>query len=305
MDEKSLRLFDLMAQSVGSTDGNLRCRFANRAFAVLMGRTPEAMLGVHIQDLWGRETFEDIQPFIKRALAGEAVSFSKRLRLPSGEMHHARVDLVPDEGGGYSFVLQGLDEAERHSRDRDRLVHELDHRVNNTFQVLQSIIALEYQSAEPATGAVLEAIKARVDALALSYEFIRADQPQKGWSAALVLERVAASIGPGDSASWAATSGLSIPVEFVETFIFIAMELSRWASMEDDKASISAQLVPEGIELSAASERGVDLTTRAGAAGLSLVESLAERCGAGPLRGGIRISLIFPMRAQPEGMGRS
>jgi hypothetical protein len=301
LDEISTRILDLVSQSIGSTDADLHCRYANRAYAALLGRAPESMVGTHIKELWGAKLYEEALPFINRVLAGEAVSFSKRVRLPNGVRLHGRIDMLPDPDGGYSFVMQALDEAERHAKDRDRLVHELDHRVNNTLQVLQSVLALEAQSADEPISLVLEAIKARVDALALSYEFLRSDQPARGWSAALVLERVAASIGPGDSASWESSPGLTIPIASTETFVFIAMELSRWASMCGDRVKLEAQLVPEGIELSAESEQGIDLTTRAGAAGISLVESFAERCGAGPFRGGSRLSIIFPLDATCDG----
>jgi len=300
MYEISTRFLDFLPQSIGSTDTSLRCRYANRAYGELMGRSPESMIGVPIRELWGEKLFDDIQPFIQRVLAGEEVSFFKRGVLPSGEKRHGKIDLIPDADGGYSFVMQGLDEAERHSNDRDRLVHELDHRVNNTLQILESVIALESQCADEHVAVVLDAIKARVDALAISYEFLRADQPVQGWSAALVLERVASSIGPGDCASWASSPDLNVPLASMETFVFIAMELGRWASMKDDKARIEAHRVPEGIELSAQGAQGVDLTTRAGAAGLSLVESFAEHCGAGPLRGGIRLSIIFPLDGQGD-----
>jgi len=77
------------------------------------------------------------------------------------------------------------------------------------------------------------------------------------------------------------------------------MEMARWAATEGAVARIEARRVPEGIELSTEGDQDVDLTTRAGAAGLALVESFAHRCGAGPLRGGTRLSIIFPV---PDGI---
>ena len=242
----------------------------------------------------------DSRPFIKRALAGETVVFSKRILHMNGEKRFGKVELLPEAEGGYTVVMHDLDAAERHFKDRDRLVHELDHRVNNVLQILQSVLALESQSAAEAAQDVIDAIKARVDAMALAYELLSMAEPVGGWPAATVLERVADSIGPGVSASCAADSKLRIPQRSLETFVFIAKEIARWASMGGSAARLEARAVPEGLELSAESAERLDLTTRAGAAGLALVESFARRCGAGPLRGGSRLAIIFPAHACAE-----
>jgi PAS domain S-box-containing protein len=288
-------VLDLLPQPIGSTDPSLRCRYANRAYAELMGRTAESMQGVHVRELWGEKLFGEVLPYLRRALAGEPVVFSKRIRHINGERLFGKVELHPDGGGGYTVVMHNLDATERYNKDRSRLIHELDHRVRNILQVLHSVLALESQSAEQRTFAVLEAIKARVDALALSYELLSEAEPAGGWPAATVLERVVSSVGPGISAASASDPKLRVPHGELETFVFIATEFARWASSGAGHARLEAQLLPEGLELSAEGADGVDLTTRAGAAGLALVESFARRCGMGPLRGGKRVAIIFPL----------
>ena len=295
MDEGSKKIFDIVPQCIGSTDIEMRCRYANRAYGELLGKSPESMVGVHTRELWGEKLFNEVLPFITRVLAGEVVTFSKRIIHINGERRFGKVHLLPENDGGYTVVMHSLDAVERQIQDRDRLVHELDHRVNNILQILQSVLALESQSAEEQTCAVLEAIKARIDALALSYELLRSTEPEGGWPAAVVLERVAYGVGPGVSATYTSDPKLRIPHSSIETFVFIATEIARWATADGAIARLEARRLPEGLELAASSDTGIDLTTRAGAAGLALVESFAYRCGAGPLRGGTRLSIIFPL----------
>lgn len=301
MDDSVKRILDLLPQFVGSTDSSMRCRYANRAYAEFLGRSPESMMGVDIRELWGKKLFEEVKPFLDRALAGEIVSFSKRIRHFNGEKRFGKVDLIPEKDGGYTVLIHDLDSVERHMKDRERLIHELDHRVNNILQILESVLALESQSADSRTAAVLDSIKARVDALALSYELLSGGEPTGGWPASAVLERVIYSIGPGISASYSSDPDLRIPNGSIETFVFIATEIARWAVADGGVASLEARGIPEGLELAVENAVDTDLTTKAGAAGIALVESFARRCGAGILRGGKRLSIIFPpeTRADP------
>jgi hypothetical protein len=85
-----------------------------------------------------------------------------------------------------------------------------------------------------------------------------------------------------------------VPPGDLDAFIFIATELSRWATAEDATVTLEARRRAEGIELSVSNGGDGDLTARAGAAGIALVESFAQSRKAGPLRGGSRLTIIFP-----------
>ena len=74
MDEGSMRILDLLPQYIGSTSPDLRCRYANKAYAELVGRAQEDMIGASVQELWGPKLFAEVKPFIDRALAGEATA---------------------------------------------------------------------------------------------------------------------------------------------------------------------------------------------------------------------------------------
>ena len=294
MDTFDLAIFDLLPQYIGSTDSDLRFRYVNKAYADFLGAEREVVRGRRVSELWGDEVIDEVLPYLTRALGGERVSFTKRISTKTGERRVGKVELVPDPSGGYMTIIQDLGAYERSIRDRDYLVHELDHRVNNILQNLQSIIALETQCSSDEARKVLSAIKSRVEAMGLSYEHMRSPEPLGGWAVPLVLSRIGSAIGPGISATTAASEDLRIRHSDLDAFIFIATEMARWASMGDSMANIEVRKVPAGIELIVYDGESTDLTQRAGAAGIALVESFARTCGAGPLRGGARMSLVFP-----------
>ncbi|HTX71668.1 MAG TPA: PAS domain-containing protein [Rectinemataceae bacterium] len=292
MIEDPFGVLDAMPVPVGSTDAGLKCRFANRAYAGLLGLSQDRMQGMSIRELWGDAIVDEVLPYLRRALEGERVTFTKRLRMEDGRDLFGKAELIPDSTGGYIIVMQDLGAYERSVRDRDALIHELDHRVNNILQILHSVIALELQAAEGPSSSVLEAIKSRVDALGLSYEILRESEVGSPSHAHTVLKRVAAAIGPGLSARIEADEDLVVKPGCLDAFIFIAAELARWVGCEGDGVLLVARRVPDGLELYA--EGKADPTSCAGAAGLALVDSFAQSCGAGPLRGGRRPSIIFP-----------
>ncbi|MGO8694421.1 MAG: PAS domain-containing protein [Rectinemataceae bacterium] len=297
MIENPLGVLNAVPVPIGSTDSALRCRFANRAYAEVAGLPQEEMPGMSIRSIWGDRIVDEVMPFLERALAGERVAFTKRIRTDRGEILFGKAELIPDSTGGYVVVIQDLGAYERSVRDRDNLIHELDHRVNNILQVLHSVVALETQTADDSTREMLDAIKSRIDALGMSYEFLRDEEPDGGWQVRTVLGKVAASIGPGLSAVAEADEGLFIPHGCVDAFVFIAAEMARWVGREDDAVRLVARKTPAGIELYAQGQG--DPTRRAGAAGIALVDSFARSCGAGPLRGGSRPSIVFPQGAGP------
>ncbi len=297
MDADSLRVMNVLPQLVGCTGADLRCQFANRAYAEFLETTPEKMIGLTVEELWGKKLFRDVKPYIERALAGETVQFSKRILYKHGEPRFGKATLIPLSEGGYMVVIEDLSVFERNLKDRDRLIHELDHRVNNILQILESVIALESQVATGKVLGVLESLKARVDALALSYEQLRGIEPDGGWPAGVLLDKVAATVGAGISATFEAETDLRIPHASIDAFIFIATELARWVGVEGYPVRLVARRLPDGIELAVEGSEG-DPTLCAGAAGIALVDSFAKSCGAGPLRGGIRPSIIFPLDAE-------
>jgi PAS domain S-box-containing protein len=81
---------------VANVDRDLRYRYANAGYKRILGVAPEAMIGRTIREIVGDEAFKRAEPYIKRALVGEQVSFENPLKKPSGVVIHVLVSLVPE-----------------------------------------------------------------------------------------------------------------------------------------------------------------------------------------------------------------
>jgi len=76
-------------------DKGLICRFANQAYLLWFGRTPEEMIDtIHMQDLLG-PLFEKNPPHIQRVLAGERQTFEREILTPSG-LRYSLANYYPD-----------------------------------------------------------------------------------------------------------------------------------------------------------------------------------------------------------------
>jgi PAS domain S-box-containing protein len=83
---EKLRLFaDNVPTMTVSYDENLRCRFANKAFAEFFGFTVENILGKPAQEVVGEEAYREVEGYFAQAWQGHRVAFQRTHTLPNGE----------------------------------------------------------------------------------------------------------------------------------------------------------------------------------------------------------------------------
>jgi len=96
--EKQLRtITDITPVLLSRCSRDLRYVFVNRAYAELLGRTPEEVAGKPIVEIMGAACYEKIRPYVEKVLQGRAVEYEVE---------------VPFEGVGPRF-LRGAYEPER------------------------------------------------------------------------------------------------------------------------------------------------------------------------------------------------
>jgi diguanylate cyclase (GGDEF)-like protein/PAS domain S-box-containing protein len=79
-------------------DANLRCIFANKAYAEFFGQSATQIAGRHLSEIVGQEAYREIEGHLARALQGRTVTYQRVRRLDNGESRHIEVKLVPHTG---------------------------------------------------------------------------------------------------------------------------------------------------------------------------------------------------------------
>ncbi|MCR5867072.1 PAS domain-containing protein [Aquincola sp. J276] len=105
------RFTRLVADSIPGVIGywgpDLRCRFANRAYADWFGKGPEEVIGMRAQELVSAESWRVAEPHIQAALRGERVEYQRQITRADGRTVDALLSYIPHwvEGRAHGFFV--------------------------------------------------------------------------------------------------------------------------------------------------------------------------------------------------------
>ncbi|AOG22091.1 putative bifunctional diguanylate cyclase/phosphodiesterase [Acidovorax sp. RAC01] len=74
---------------------DLRCRYANQAYAAYTGHTPASIVGLPVHETLGDVTWEGIRHDVERAMRGQRVKYHREHTLHTGETRLFEVQLIP------------------------------------------------------------------------------------------------------------------------------------------------------------------------------------------------------------------
>lgn len=132
-----LTFVDALPDLVSFTDKDLRYRYVNSAYVRFFGVPAEELVGKSLQEVIGSDVLETSLPHIRRALAGETVTYEEEFTYPLGHgggplrviMEGRLIPHRSDETGevdGYYAVLRDVTAERRRDHDRARQAHLLD-----------------------------------------------------------------------------------------------------------------------------------------------------------------------------------
>ncbi|OWW18634.1 PAS-domain containing protein [Noviherbaspirillum denitrificans] len=94
--EERLRLItDAIPALIAYIDKDEVYRFANRGYLEWFRRAPHEFVGCPVAEVIGPALYDEVGAYIKRALAGEVVSYEYAMQV-DGETRHARSEMVPE-----------------------------------------------------------------------------------------------------------------------------------------------------------------------------------------------------------------
>ena len=108
-------MINAIPNMIGYWDKDLHFGFANNAYLEWHGKHPETIIGTPVRDLMGEHLFELNEPYIRRALLGEAQHFQRTLTKADGSVGYILANYVPDinaQGEVRGIFIQASDVTE-------------------------------------------------------------------------------------------------------------------------------------------------------------------------------------------------
>jgi PAS domain S-box-containing protein len=145
---------DNLPAKIGYVDCDLRYRFNNAAYADWYGMPLSAIVGRHVKEILGDETYDERLPYMERALAGETVTFESRSEHSRLGVRMTDITCVPDvdaSGDVQGFFVMSVDTTERkraeeqlreNDRRKDEFLAMLAHELRNPLAPLANALYL-------------------------------------------------------------------------------------------------------------------------------------------------------------------
>ncbi len=128
-------LTDKVPALISYWDNNLICQFANEAYHQFYGKPVQSILGKHFNEVIGNEIYQNVAPYLEKALNGEKQVFDVSGMSIDGKLYHGIINYTPNidmEGnvqGIYTLVQNVTDFKESEEK---RLIAELVNENSNT-----------------------------------------------------------------------------------------------------------------------------------------------------------------------------
>jgi PAS domain S-box-containing protein len=104
---------------------DMRYRFISRAYARMIARQPEDVIGKHVADVLGQEGFAGVRPYIEKVLRGEPTEYELEISFPGVGprlLHGMYTPMFDAAGRGDGWIASLIDIGERRRADEVRLL---------------------------------------------------------------------------------------------------------------------------------------------------------------------------------------
>ncbi|HUP07807.1 MAG TPA: EAL domain-containing protein [Caldimonas sp.] len=243
--EEQARLFRLLADNVPVLiayygAGDLRCRFANRAYAEAFGLDEQSIIGRTVAEVIGSEAAARIEPQVRTIGAHKKpVVYERTITTPDGGTRWMEVHLLPhlDEAGKALGTYVLMTDITRH-RDIERALRESEERLAKFMQATEEGIVFHKD------GVIVDANPPMCRLMGYRLEELVGHRTIE-FSAPDELAKVQAVIASGQETTYESViidkQGQRIPVEFIVRTMVRNGEAMRMTIVRDIRDRVAAQ----------------------------------------------------------------
>ena len=146
--EEQLRLItNALPVLIAYVDQQQRYRFNNQAYADWLGRSPAAIDGHHLQQVWGQDCYQRMQGHVAAALAGQTVTYENEIILKDGNVRSVDVTYIPHREGdttvkGFFALTSDISDRKAIEQMKDEFISIISHELRTPLTSLHSALKI-------------------------------------------------------------------------------------------------------------------------------------------------------------------
>ena len=231
-DVLSSAMADAVPILISYVDRDERYRFVNRAYEDWFGVDRAEIEGRHLREVIGEVAYERLRGFVRRALAGETLTFEGEVEYQGAGARFIEARYVPDiapngEIPGYYVLITDISDRKRAEETERLLIREVDHRAKNVLTVVQSLAQLTpFETKDQ----YVHALSGRIGSLARAHSLLSATR----WSGVDLHDLLRLELDPygGEASEQVAILGppVLIDAQAAQSLALVIHELATNAS---------------------------------------------------------------------------
>ncbi len=146
--EEQLKLItDALPVLISYVDNQQRYRYNNRTYETWYGKPRSSLLGRPIIETMGADTYQKTLPYIKTALAGQAVSFENQRTRENGSIYWTNATYIPDFDSngkvkGFFSMVEDITDRKAIEQMKSEFVSIASHEMRTPLTAIQGVIKL-------------------------------------------------------------------------------------------------------------------------------------------------------------------
>jgi two-component system, OmpR family, sensor histidine kinase VicK len=146
--EEQLRLItNALPVLIAYVDHQQHYRFNNQAYEEWLGQLPAEIYGSHLQQVWGEECYQRMQPHVEAALSGQVVTYENEITLKDSSLRSVSITYIPhlDEQAiarGFFALASDISDRKAIERMKDEFIAVVSHELRTPLTSLHSALRI-------------------------------------------------------------------------------------------------------------------------------------------------------------------
>lgn len=147
--EEQLRLItNALPVLIAYVDNKQHYQFNNQAYQSWLGKSPESIRNTSLNKVWGKDCYKRMTNWVKKALAGEVVTYENEIKLVDGSLRSVSVTYIPHREGkhnkikGFFALTSDISERKAIERMKDEFISVVSHELRTPLTSIHSALKI-------------------------------------------------------------------------------------------------------------------------------------------------------------------